>query len=197
MRLSSLSPEFSVSPLEWLSENPVGICNRQEERNSNGRERPRELARQKRYVFIDSNHWPLVSASPRGRVLYAGGLLPKRKKSRSQEGVWGCACVCMCLRDTCIYSTRAGQSRPAGKVLREMDGPIFYFATPSGHAPSGYPHIICIYTHIFAASCESHGCRSVNARTRNFPSRAHGALRDVARFPCAPGQKRVENHAGR
>lgn len=109
----------------------------------------------------------------------------------------GCACVCTCLRDTCIYSTRAGQSRPAGKVLREMDGPIFYFATPSGHAPSGYPHIICIYTHIFAASCESHGCGSVNARTRNFPSRAHGALRDVARFPCAPGQKRVENHAGR
>lgn len=49
-----------------------------------------------------------------------------------EEAVWNT----VCLRDTCIYSTRFRQSRMAGKVLREMDGPIFYFAARGPGAPT-------------------------------------------------------------
>ena len=52
-----------------------------------------------------------------------------------------------CLRDTCIYSTRFEQSRLAGKVLREMDGPIFYFAAPRAWHLYCIP-ILYIYTYI-------------------------------------------------
>ena len=52
-----------------------------------------------------------------------------------------------CLRDTCIYSTRFEQSRLAGKVLREMDGPIFYFAAP--RASTVFLYYIYIHIHIY------------------------------------------------
>jgi len=137
------------------------------------RERERSWRESRRCVFIDSNHWS------RGFRFSSGGIVRGedryiRVEESGGNGATASARARALLRDTCIYSKRAGQSRPAGKVLREMDGPIFYSAAPRAtqRATSGYPHIICIYTHLFArARAELSAFRSFSLATLGFSAK--------------------------
>jgi len=155
-----------ATPVAGVSSFPAfdgisGVRTHQETPNgSSGRGQSWRESRQ--CVFIDSNHWS------RGFRFSSGGIVRGEDRYIRVEESGGNGATARArafLRDTCIYSKRAGQSRPARKVLREMDGPIFYSAAPRAtqRATSGYPHIICIYTHLFARA------------------RARGALR----FPLA------------
>lgn len=72
-----------------------------------------------------------------------------------EEAAWNT----VCLRDTCIYSTRFRQSRLAGKVLREMDGPIFYFAAPRARCRC---YIRTLYTNVHASRI--HRCAYIHRK---------------------------------
>jgi len=141
---------------EWLSENSVGICNRQEKRNSS--ERPGELAR-----FSDTSS-SIRIIGPWFPFLL-GGIIRKRITIRAkEEPKSGGSGVAAPSRYMHLFNT--GRAILLGRKSATRNGwANFLFRNASGHALSEYPFIMHIHTYICGTYAKaSHQRESMNMR---------------------------------